>query len=78
MATSKKSKAAAETVNEAPVAQPEANVSVYTVDELAENHKLFKTSYEIVVVALRKAGKETASFAEAQKIIESFKKREVK
>lgn len=78
MASNTKSKAAAEPAKEAPVVKPKVNVSVYTAEELAENHKLFNTSYEIVVVALRLAGKKTASFAEAQKIIESFKKREVK
>lgn len=77
MANSTKSKAA-EPVKEAPVVQSKVNESIYTAEELAANHKLFKTSYEIVVVALRKAGKKAASFTEAQKIIENFKKREVK
>ena len=48
--------------------------SVYTAQELAENSKLFQASYEIVTVALRKAGKETATRSEAKKIIEKFKK----
>lgn len=52
--------------------------SVYTADELAANCKLFRTSHEIVVVALRKAGKKTATFSEAQTIIEKFKNQEVK
>lgn len=70
MATDIKTKAtpAAVTVNE----------SVYTAEELAENHKVFNTSREIVVVALRVAGKKTATFPEAKAIIEKFKNKEVK
>ena len=52
--------------------------SVYTAEELANNHKAFKTSYEIVTVALRLAGKKEATFSEAKKIIDNFKNREVK
>ena len=52
--------------------------SVYTAEELARNHKAFHTYREIVVVALRLAGKESATFAEAQQIIEKFKNKEVK
>ena len=77
MANSTKPKAAAEPVK-APVVQARANESVYTAEELAANHKMFKTSYEIVAVALRKAGKKEATFSEAKKIIENFKNREVK
>ena len=77
MANTTKPKAAAEPVKAAPVA-PKANESVYTAEELAQNHKLFKTSYEIVAVALRMAGKKEATFTEANKIIENFKNREVK
>ena len=73
-----KVKAAAEPVKEAPVVQAPVNESVYAAEELAQNHKLFKTSYEIVAVALRKAGKKEATFSEAKKIIENFKNREVK
>lgn len=57
---------------------PVAPVSVYTAAELAENHKVFNTSREIVEVALRIAGKKTATFAEAKVIIEKFKNKEVK
>ena len=70
--------------NEAPVenvpvkaAAPETE-SVYTAAELADNHKAFKTSREIVVVALRLAGKKTATFREAQYTIDKFKNKEVK
>ena len=77
MAPNSKAKAAPA---EAPVNEKveTVNESVYTAEELAANHKTFKTSYEIVVVALHKAGKKAASFKEAQKIIENFKNREVK
>ena len=59
-------------------ATPAAQESVYTAAELADNHKEFRTSYEIVVVALRLAGKQTATFTEAKHIIEKFKNKEVK
>ena len=52
--------------------------SVYSAEELANNHKAFNTYREIVVVALRLAGKEKATFAEAKSIIEKFKNKEVK
>lgn len=52
--------------------------SIYTAAELANSHKAFKTSREIVVVALRLAGKKTATFAEAKTIVEKFKNKEVK
>ena len=85
MATNNKPKAA-EAVEEviieveekrpAPVTRPAE--SVYTAEELAKNHKAFNTAREIVVVALRKAGKKTATFTEAKEIIEKFKNKEVK
>ena len=69
----------------APSSKPKAapaeacvNESVYTAEELAANHKVFKTSSEIVEIALRLAGKETASLTEAKAIIEKFKTKEVK
>ena len=52
--------------------------SVYPASELANNCKLFETSREIVVVALRLAGKDSATFAEAKAIIDKFKNKEVK
>ena len=60
----------------AKVAPPKE--SVYTAAELAQNHKFFKTSYEIVIVALRLAGKTSATITEAKHIIEKFKNKEVK
>lgn len=52
--------------------------SVYPASELAANHKLFGVNREIVVIALRKAGKNSATFAEAKAIIDKFKSKEVK
>lgn len=52
--------------------------SIYTAAELADNCKAFNTTREIVVVAMRLAGKETATFREATSIIEKFKHKEVK
>ena len=57
-----------------PAPKPE---SVYTARELADNYRAFGASKEIVIVALRLAGKETATFSEAQKIIEKFRTKEV-
>lgn len=53
---------------------------VYTAEQLAESHDFFHTSYEIVTVALRLAGKRKATISEARAIIEKFKnkKKEVK
>ena len=75
MATSSKTKAAPDAVNATVDA---VNESVYTAAELVENHKVFKTSREIVEVALRLAGKKSASYTEAKAIIEKFKNKEVK
>lgn len=51
--------------------------SVYTARELADNYRAFEASKEIVIVALRLAGKETFTFSEAKKIIEKFSTKEV-
>lgn len=77
MAPSSKPKAAP---TEAPANESVKAVSesVYSAVELADNHKVFKTSREIVEVALRIAGKKTATFSEAKAIIEKFKNKEVK
>ncbi len=56
----------------------DAPENVYTATELAENHDAFNTSYEIVAVALRLAGKDKATVSEATTIIEKFKNKEVK
>ena len=61
------------------VETPEARTeSVYSADDLIANHRAFKTSKEIVTVALRQAGIKTATFAEAKIIIDKFKNKEVK
>ena len=52
--------------------------SVYAASELVANHKVFNASHEIVEIALRKAGKESATLSEAKTIIETFKRKEVK
>lgn len=72
-----KSKAATAPVNE-PETKTVSAESVYSREELVSNHKAFDTYREIVDVALRLAGKEEATFAEAKKIIEKFKNKEVK
>lgn len=65
------------TKQEAP-AEVRATESIYTAAELSANHKAFNTSYEIVAVALRLAGKTEATFQEAKTIIDKFKNKEVK
>ena len=73
-----------EPVKEMPVSAPETPVvpveaeSVYSAEDLIANFKAFKTSKEIVTVALRLAGKKTATFKEAKAIIDKFKTKEVK
>lgn len=62
----------------AAAAKAAPSESVYTAEELASNHWVFNTSYEIVAVALRQAGKESATVEEAKQIIEKFKNKEVK
>lgn len=52
--------------------------SVYSAEDLIANFKAFKTSKEIVTVALRQAGIKTATFTEAKNIIDKFKNKEVK
>lgn len=87
MTPSTKPKAAPAAEKAAPAAEKAApaaekvnavSESVYSAVELAKNHKVFKTSREIVEVALRMAGKQTATMAEATEIIEKFKNKEVK
>lgn len=79
MATKAKNEPCAEEtpVKEAPSKVPQQE-SIYTASEIAENYKAFGTYREIVVVALRLAGKETATFSEAKNIVDKFKNKEVK
>lgn len=64
--------------NTKAAATAKAPESVYTAAELAANYRAFNTRREIVVTALRMAGKESATFAEAKAIVEKFKTKEVK
>lgn len=59
-------------------AAAKATESVYTAAELAANYKLFGVNRDIVVIALRKAGKKSATFSEAKTIVDKFKTKEVK
>lgn len=71
----------AENVVEQPKKQTTKKVkeveSVYSAAELAQNHKVLGASFEIVDVALKIAGKESATLKEAQKIVDEFKHKEV-
>lgn len=75
-----KTKATESSVTEAKTeAKTEAPAeSIYTREELANSHKVFGTYREIVDVALRMAGKDTATLTEAKAIVEKFKNKEVK
>jgi hypothetical protein len=58
---------------------PQEQESVYTAEQLAGAHDaVFGVRREIVVVALRLAGKNEATVSEARTIIENFKNKEVK
>lgn len=52
--------------------------SVYSVAELIDNFHLFSANRDIVVLALRKDGKNAYTFAAAKAIIDKFKTKEVK
>lgn len=78
MATSTKNKVQASVEAAPPTEKTAVNQSVYTAEELANHHKAFGTYREIVVVALRQAKMKTATFAEAKKIVDKFKNKEVK
>ena len=49
--------------------------AVYTADELIAGHKAFGASPEIVAVALRVAGLDRATKAQAAKVVEEFRDR---
>lgn len=79
MAVKSKESADMTPVEEIPVeTKPAQTESVYSAEDLIANFKAFKTSKEIVTVALRLAGKKSATFAEAKSIIDKFKTKEVK
>lgn len=69
---------AVESANE-PVKEASAKPveSIYSAEELIENHSVFRVAREIVVVALKKANKEFATYAEAKEIIDNFKNRRI-
>lgn len=52
-------------------------VPVYSAAELAANHKMFDVNRDIVVAALRQAGKTSTTVAEAKAIIDKYKSRKV-
>lgn len=60
--------------------QPQAKApeSDYSLEELIAGHKAFNVPKEIATVALKLKKIERATFAEAKKIIDEFKNREVK
>lgn len=64
--------------NKTRVNSPAAEECTYPVEELVKAHKALGESYEIVAIALKMAGVETSTIAEAKEIIEKFKKQEVK
>lgn len=51
--------------------------SVYSAAELADNHKMFGVNRDIVVAALKQAGKTFATVSEAKAIIDKYKSRKV-
>lgn len=63
-----------------PVPAPagKAPESVYTLEQLTRDHKALGASREIVSVALKKSGKTSFTFSEAQEQVNKFKNREVK
>lgn len=66
------------TKNERGSAAPETKAeSVYTARELADNCHVFGATKDLVLVALRGAGKPVATFEDAKKIIEEFMHKEV-
>lgn len=76
MASSPKTKAA-DTVKSETAAAP--YVTKYTIAELADAAKAaFQTDKVIVLTALRMAGKDAYTMAEATRIVTTFKNKEVK
>ncbi|MCI8414903.1 MAG: oligoribonuclease [Ruminiclostridium sp.] len=67
---------------ETPVVPPAPPVSraepLYSATQLADGHQEFGTSRAVVASALKLAGKDKATLAEARKLIDTFRKKEVK
>lgn len=55
-----------------------APAAVYTIRELARSAHLFGASPDCVAAAMRTAGKTEATREEAKKLVEAFRKKEVK
>lgn len=51
--------------------------SVYTIDQLADAYRELNASYAIIKTSLKLSGKTKFTLNEAQKIIETFKNKEV-
>lgn len=66
--------------NKATTTQPKKVIEpTYTVDEFAKAPSALDIqSADLIRAAFRKAGKEEATIAEAKKIVNEFKKKEVK
>lgn len=77
-AEAKKKQPQAAKTPEAKAPEAKAPESVYPIRELVSGYKAFGVPKEIAAVALKLKGIEQATFAEAKKIIEEFKNREVK
>ena len=65
-------------IPKAEVAKAAPAESVYSAAELIANYHLFSVNRDIVVLALRKDGKNAYTFAQAKAIIDKFKTKEVK
>lgn len=65
---------------EIPAPAPPGNRAepLYTAAQLADGYREFGTSRAVVASALKLAGKDKATLAEARKIIDTFRKKEVK
>lgn len=77
-AEAKKKQPQAAKTPEAKAPEAKAPESEYPTRELIAGHKAFGVPKEIAAVALKLKGIEQATFAEAKKIIDEFKNREVK
>ncbi len=69
--------ASPEAFPEAPAAPVKKAEAVYSAAQLTEGYREFGTSRAIVACALKLAGKDSATLAEARKIIDTFRNREV-
>lgn len=63
--------------NNKAVKETKAQESVYTIDQLADAYRELNASYAIIKTSLKLSGKTKFTLNEAQKIIETFKNKEV-